>query len=109
MSCVLHSFSLPVFAVAMQLIAKDSIFVCLHGKQKLVSTPLLNRRNTPVSTRGTDENYPGLHGYPCDISKYAYRHQQWFLWVFSARESSSGNLLMVFLKIDEVFAVLKTN
>ena len=28
-----HSISMSVFAVAVQLIAKDSMFVCLHGKQ----------------------------------------------------------------------------
>ena len=50
MSCVLHSISLSVFAVTMQLIAKDRMFVCLHGKKR-VSTLLLNRRNTHVSTR----------------------------------------------------------
>ena len=32
---VLHSLSLSVYAVAMQLIAKDSMFVCLHGKQNV--------------------------------------------------------------------------
>ena len=35
MSCVLHSISLSVFAVAMQLIVKDSMFMCLHGKQNV--------------------------------------------------------------------------
>ena len=32
-----------------------------------MSTSLLNRQNTPVSTRLPAEKYPGLHGYPSDI------------------------------------------
>ena len=47
------------------------------------------------------KNNPGLH----DISKHVYRHSQRVLWAFRIRKSSSGNWLMVFLKIDRVFAV----
>ena len=69
MSCVLHSISLSTFAVAMQLIAKDIMFVCLHGKQNVclvLSTLLLNRRNTPVSTRRSVSIAQWLEPWPSD-------------------------------------------
>ena len=65
MSCVLHSISMSVFAVAMQLIVKDSMFVCLHGKQTCDYTVAKSSKHirvyTAISRWRSAENNPCLH------------------------------------------------
>ena len=75
-----------------------------------MSTPLLNRQNTPVSTR-----YQLKNTLICTVTnpilsfKLVYRHPQWFLWAFRARERLSWNGFTVLRKTDRVFVVQQKN